>query len=139
MGRDVVHVGGPGMGAALKMVFNMLIGISMQGFAEALHLGEALGIDRERLLDTLPGTPTVAPFIQGKVAKLKAEEFSPEFPLQWMQKDLHLAALSAYEVGVPMPVENAAKEAFARALHDGLSDLDFSAVARTLPGANHTE
>jgi 3-hydroxyisobutyrate dehydrogenase-like beta-hydroxyacid dehydrogenase len=38
------------------------------------------------------------------------ECFTPEFSLRWIQKDLHLASLSAYEAGVAMPVANVAKE-----------------------------
>ncbi len=36
--------------------------------------------------------------------------YDTEFPLQWMQKDLQLAAVSGYEQGVSLPTTNAAKE-----------------------------
>ena len=45
-----------------------------------------------------------------------------------VQKDLQLAATSAYENGVAMPMENAAKEAYALAIRNGMGDLDFSAI-----------
>ena len=39
----IVHVGGQGMGASLKMLVNQLLGTAMASFAEGLILGESLG------------------------------------------------------------------------------------------------
>src|SRR5258707_11685333 len=39
VGSKTVHAGGPGMGAALKMVNNQLRGTAMAGFAEGILLG----------------------------------------------------------------------------------------------------
>jgi len=48
--------------------------------------------------------------------------------LRWLQKDLHLAALSAYESGAAMPLTNAAKELYRLAIRDGRGSEDFSAI-----------
>ncbi len=45
-----------------------------------------------------------------------------------MHKDAQLAADTAYETGVALPLENAVKELLALAVRRGLGDLDFSAV-----------
>ena len=45
-----------------------------------------------------------------------------------MQKDMHLASVSAYESGVAMPVTNAAKELYRLAMRQGHATEDFSAV-----------
>src|SRR5258705_6864530 len=128
MGSRIVHVGGHGMGAALKMVDNLLLASSMAAFAEGLVLGEALGISRERLLDFLMGTPLVAPYLATKRAKIEQGDYAPEFPLEWMQKDLHLAALSAQEMGVALPLTSAAKETYQLAARHGHAREDFSAI-----------
>lgn len=132
MGRDIIHAGPNGAGTSMKMVLNMLLGTSMAAFAEAFALGLALGIPRERLLQTLPGSAVVAPFVSGKQAKIADDEYEADFPLRWMHKDLHLASLTAYEVGVAMPVEQAAKELFAMAKESDLADQDFSAIVKWL-------
>jgi 3-hydroxyisobutyrate dehydrogenase/glyoxylate/succinic semialdehyde reductase len=62
MGNRIIHVGGHGMGTAMKMVVNVLLGNAMAAFAEAMALGEGLGISRDVLFDSLLGTPAVAPF-----------------------------------------------------------------------------
>jgi glyoxylate/succinic semialdehyde reductase len=45
-----------------------------------------------------------------------------------MQKDLHLASVSAYETGVAIPVTNAAKELYRFAMIEGHATEDFSAI-----------
>ena len=55
MGKKVIHAGGHGSGSALKMVNNMVMGMSMYAVAEGLVLGAALGIGREEVLDLLDG------------------------------------------------------------------------------------
>lgn len=132
MGRKVVHVGDTGMGTAMKMVFNLMLGTAMASFSEAVSLGGALGIDRNLLFETLVGSPVAAPFIESKSQKITDNDFEPDFLLRWMFKDLHLAAQSAYRAGAPLPVGAAARELFALAVRQGFSDRDFSAVFRFL-------
>jgi 3-hydroxyisobutyrate dehydrogenase/glyoxylate/succinic semialdehyde reductase len=128
MGATIVHVGDQGMGASLKMIFNMILGQAMMGFAEGMALGESLGLPREMLLNLLLGSPLTPPLLAGKRAKFESGEYEPEFPLQWLQKDLHLAALTAWEQGVPMPTANLAKEIYLMAVQAGMGEEDFSAI-----------
>ncbi|HXI69967.1 MAG TPA: NAD(P)-dependent oxidoreductase [Verrucomicrobiae bacterium] len=129
MGSKIIHCGGPGTGAALKMVMNQLLGTVMAGFAEGLVLGESLGLSRALLLDTLLGGPAAAPFLAVKRERIEKGDFRhADFPLQWLQKDLQLATVSAYETGVPMPVTNAAKELYRFAIREGHGEEDFSAI-----------
>jgi 3-hydroxyisobutyrate dehydrogenase-like beta-hydroxyacid dehydrogenase len=130
MGKRTVHVGAQGTGASLKIVFNMLVGQSMLAFAEAISLGRSLGLSREAMHDFLIGALPVPPLIAFKRPKLESGNYDADFPLQLMWKDLHLAALTAYEQGVPLPSANAAKEVYAAAARSGLSDQDFSAIYR---------
>lgn len=132
MGRKTLHVGAAGQGTSLKMVFNLLLGTAMTAFAEGMALGQALGIEQSDLLEALLGSVVVPPFLEYKRAKLEAGDYEADFPLKWMHKDLHLAAQSAYEEGVPLPLVNAAKEAYAMAARDGLGDDDFAAIYKLL-------
>ena len=135
MGQKVVHVGGHGMGSAMKMVNNLVMGVSLLAFSEGLVLGESLGISRSAIFDALTGSIVVAPAATGKREKIESGNYSPDFPLQWMHKDLVLAAISAYEQGVAMPTTNAAKEVFALAKQAGMAEEDLSAVYKFLKGS----
>jgi 3-hydroxyisobutyrate dehydrogenase/glyoxylate/succinic semialdehyde reductase len=136
MGQRIVHVGAIGLGSALKMVNNLLGAVAMAAFAEGAALGQALGVPRDALFDTLIGGPMAPPMLTAKRAKIEGGTYDADFSLRWMQKDLHLASVSAYEAGVAMPVVNVTKEIYRLAMRHGLADLDFSAVYRLL---NHTE
>jgi 3-hydroxyisobutyrate dehydrogenase-like beta-hydroxyacid dehydrogenase len=128
MGNKIVHAGGHGMGTSMKMVINVLLGNAMAAFAEAMALGEGLGLSQKTLFDSLLGTPAVAPFLASKRDKIDKGNYEAEFPLRWMQKDLHLASVSAYESGVAMPLTNAAKELYRLAMREGHASHDFSAI-----------
>ena len=128
MGSKILHVGGHGMGTSLKMVNNLLLASSMAAFAEGLVLGQALGISQERLFDFLIGTSVVAPYLAAKRGKIERGDYAPEFALQWTEKDLHLAAVSAQETGVALPLTNAAKETYQLAVRSGYGPEDVAAI-----------
>ena len=132
MGKKTLHMGEAGKGAAMKMVVNMMLGHAMAAFSESVHLGTSLGIDRDFLMETLAALPVSAPFLAYKAGRMKQENYEVEFPLEWMQKDLHLATVSAWEHDIALPVTNAAKEVYALAKQQGLSREDLSAVFKTL-------
>jgi 3-hydroxyisobutyrate dehydrogenase-like beta-hydroxyacid dehydrogenase len=128
MGNRIVHTGGHGSGTSMKMVINLLLGNAMVAFAEAMALGQGLGLSSKLLFDSLLGTPAVALFLAAKRDRIDNRNYEPEFPLRWMQKDMHLATVSAYETGVAMPLTNVAKEMYRLAMRDGHATEDFSAI-----------
>ncbi len=129
MGNKIVHAGGQGKGASLKMVMNQLLGTVMAAFAEGLVLGEALSLSREVLFEALLGGPAAAPIFALKRERIEKGNYDQaDFPLRWLQKDLHLATVSAYETGAAMPLTNVAKEIYRLAIREGDGDKDFSAI-----------
>ena len=136
MGNRIVHVGRQSMGTSMKMVANLLLGNAMATFAEGMALGQGLGISRNVLLDSLLGMPMVPSFIASKRENIESGSYEVEFPLQWQQKDLHLASLSAFESGIAIPVTNAAKELDRLAMMEGHATEDFSAIYKYL-ASNH--
>ena len=128
MGRKTIFYGSLGKGASMKMLINLLLAQSVAVFSEAAVLGQAMGFELSDLLDFLPNLPVVAPVIGAIRPKLMGEDRLVNFPLQWMQKDVHLATVSGYELGVPMPSANATKEIFAQAKAAGYAEDDFTSV-----------
>src|SRR5256885_9581038 len=128
MGNKIVHIGGYGTGTSMKMVVNLLLGTGMAAFAEAMALGEGLGISREMLFDSLLGTPAVAPFLASKREKIETGNYEAEFPFRWMHTDMHRPTVSASETVVAIPLTNVAKELYRLAMRDGLATEDFSAI-----------
>lgn len=137
MGNKIVHTGGHGAGTSMKMVINLLLGTGMAAFAEAMALGEGLGLSSKLLFDSLLGTPPVAPFLALKREKIEGGNYEAEFPLRWMQKDMHLASVSAFESGVALPLTNVTKEMYRLAMRDGHATEDFSAIYEYLTNNHH--
>lgn len=128
MGKAIHHMGGHGAGSSMKMVNNIILGQAMVAFSEALAFGESLGLTKHAMFDTLASSPVLAPFLGVKRQKFERADYTTEFPLQWMHKDLHLAADTAYDTGAVLPVTNVVKELYALALREKLGEKDFTAV-----------
>jgi 3-hydroxyisobutyrate dehydrogenase-like beta-hydroxyacid dehydrogenase len=132
MGKRLLHAGELGKGSSFKMVVNMMLAQSMLAFSEATLFGESLGISEETLLNELPNMVVSAPLTVPKAEKIRNAEYDPQFPLEWMHKDLHLASNAAYEAGRPIHLANLAKEIYAEADHGEMSRMDFSAIFKYL-------
>jgi 3-hydroxyisobutyrate dehydrogenase-like beta-hydroxyacid dehydrogenase len=105
---------GPGSsGVQMKLVVNLLLGIDMQAIAEAVSLGEHLHIDRNVLLDVLSRTAVIAPAMTGKFRKIKDGDYSPEFPLRLMSKDMDLVMDAARASGADLPAASVAQSVLA--------------------------
>ena len=93
----------------MKLVVNLLLGVEMQAIAEAVSLGEHLQLNRDVLLDVLSKTALIAPAFVGKFPKIKNNDYSPEFPLRLMSKDMDLVMETAAAAGVNLPAAKQAK------------------------------
>jgi 3-hydroxyisobutyrate dehydrogenase-like beta-hydroxyacid dehydrogenase len=124
-------LGGSGSGTTMKLVVNTLLGVGMQAIAEAVVLGEAVGLNRERLLEVLSKTAVIAPAHVGKLARVAIDDYTPQFPLRLMNKDFQLILKAAAEAHSPMPATEAAFRVNSEELahHD---EEDFSAVLRRM-------
>ena len=114
-------------GVRMKLVANLLLGVNMEAIAEAVSLGEHLELDRDLLLDVLPKTAVIAPAFLGKILKIKAGDYSPQFPLHLMSKDMNLVHSAADRSGAVLPATSSTQHIFEDAL-DGRGELDLSAV-----------
>ena len=84
------------------MLVNILLAQSMLIFSEAILLGEKMGIEKDFLLNAIPGLVVSAPFTKFKAEMIRSNNYDVQFPLEWMHKDLHLAAITAYEHNQPL-------------------------------------
>jgi 3-hydroxyisobutyrate dehydrogenase len=124
-------LGGPGSGTAMKLVVNTLLGVGMQAIAEAVVLGETVGLNRERLLEVLSKTAVVAPAHVGKLARVAINDYTPQFPLRLMNKDFQLILKAATKEHLRMPATEAAFYVNSEELAGGGNE-DFSAVLRRM-------
>jgi 3-hydroxyisobutyrate dehydrogenase-like beta-hydroxyacid dehydrogenase len=111
----------------MKLVVNLLLGLSMQATAEAVSLGEHLQIDRNVLLDVLSKTAVIAPAMMGKLKKIKEGDYSPEFPIRLMSKDMDLVMDAARTSGADLPAASVTQSVLASNVSTS-GDLDLAAI-----------
>ena len=129
IGKEVTHLGGHGMGATMKLVLNMLMGIQMPALAEAVVFGEKAGIPREKILQLIAGTGYSSPVMTFRCPMIGKREFeNAAFRLSLMRKDMMLVLEKCQELSVPMPVTESAYAMLTAAKAQGLGDLDVAAI-----------
>ena len=135
-GRKVLHVGATGQGAALKLVFNQLLGTAMLGAAEAIVLGESMGLEREFLFEALGDCGSLPSGLRARIRSAIIEaEYAPGFPLRWIEKDLRLASEAGAEGGAIVPMSDAAKSVYGLARINGWGSKGIAAVFEFLRGS----
>jgi 3-hydroxyisobutyrate dehydrogenase-like beta-hydroxyacid dehydrogenase len=132
MGKKTFHMGETGKGHAAKLVMNLQIALIYEGFAEALTLGTKLGVDVERLMPLVNASMVRSGVVDYKAPFVMKRDFSPNFPLRLMLKDLRLALDAAKEVRVKLPGLETVEEIYDMAAEDGNADLDYAATLTLL-------
>ena len=128
MSQSITHIGANGSAAILKLANNQLMGVLMAGLGESLALCSAAGLDREMCVETLVGTVSRVSAL--KKPKILNREFSTEFALEMLHKDLTQTLEAANELTLPMPLLAAAREIFQQACRQGKGDQDFSSITQ---------
>jgi 3-hydroxyisobutyrate dehydrogenase len=129
IGKQVTLMGGHGMGATMKIVLNMLMGIQMPAMAEAVVYGEKAGLERDRILAAINGTGYSSPVMNLRCPMMAERRFErPMFRLDLMRKDMMLLLTECQQLGVPMPVSEAAYASLTAATAQGLGHLDVAAI-----------
>jgi 3-hydroxyisobutyrate dehydrogenase-like beta-hydroxyacid dehydrogenase len=130
---SVRRSGGPGSGAAMKLVANLALGAAIVTLGEALSLGESLELKRGILLDVLADSP-IGPIVKAKRANVESGQFAPSFKLRHAAKDLRLVTEAATARGRELKQARANRAWLDEAAERGAADLDFSAVVATISG-----
>jgi 3-hydroxyisobutyrate dehydrogenase-like beta-hydroxyacid dehydrogenase len=132
MGKKVVYCGPAGQGSMMKMFINLLLGMMMEGFAEALNFGKLGGLSMEGMLDTVYSGPLNCAMFQVKAGNLQNNSYPTAFPLKHMTKDAKFVVDTAYELGAPVPVGQMILHLYRTGVAQGWGDEDLSAIARVL-------
>jgi len=128
MGKMARLIGDSGSGATLKLVNNMLSGAMQALVAEVVTVGEAAGLPADALRDLLSEGAAGSRITRTKIPKMTAREFSPQFQLALMDKDMRYFLAMAQSLDLPVPLASLARSRMQAARRAGLGALDASAV-----------
>jgi 3-hydroxyisobutyrate dehydrogenase len=129
LGKEVTYLGENGMGATMKLVLNMLMGVQMPALAEAVVFGERAGLARDKILEMISKSGYSSPVMSFRCAIMGQRNFDfAAFKLGLMRKDMMLVLHEAQKFDVPMPVAESAYAMLTAAQQQGLGDLDVAAM-----------
>jgi 3-hydroxyisobutyrate dehydrogenase-like beta-hydroxyacid dehydrogenase len=131
-GKKFFRMGETGKGQAAKLVMNLQIAMIYEGFAEALTLATKLGVDAETLLPLIEASMVRSGVVDYKAPFVLKRDFSPNFPLRLMRKDIILAREAAREARVKLPGLEMVEEIYDMATEDGHENLDYAATLTLL-------
>jgi 3-hydroxyisobutyrate dehydrogenase-like beta-hydroxyacid dehydrogenase len=132
MGKKFFRMGETGKGQAAKLVMNLQIALIYEGFAEALTLAAKLGLDAETLIPLVQASMVNSGVVDYKAPFVLNRDFSANFPLRLMLKDIRLALETAKEARVKLPGVDPVEEIYDMSAEDGNADLDYAATLTLL-------
>jgi 3-hydroxyisobutyrate dehydrogenase/2-hydroxy-3-oxopropionate reductase len=128
MGKKIFRMGEVGKGQSTKLVMNLQIAMIYEGFAEALTLAAKLGVDTEALMPLVNASMVKSGVVEYKAPFVLGRDFTANFPLRLMRKDIRLALEAAKESRVKLPGLETVEEIYDLAVEDGHSELDYAAT-----------
>ncbi len=132
MGKLVIHIGETGKGQSAKLCMNLMIALIYEGFAEAYTLGQKLGVDPHKLIELIQASMVRSGVVDYKAPFVLRHDYSPNFPLRLMHKDIHLMLDAAKENRVKLPALETVDEIYELSSEEGWDDLDFAATLKLL-------
>jgi 3-hydroxyisobutyrate dehydrogenase len=132
MAKLVMHFGEIGSGILMKLISNLMIGVQVATLAEALNFAKRSGLDIAQVVQALSQGSAASPVVRSKAVQISAQEFTPNFALSLLHKDLGYALEEAGKHNAPLPTTAIARELYRLAMMQGLGELDFAAIAKIL-------
>lgn len=132
MGKTVIHMGENGKGLAAKLAQNLQTAVIFEALAESLTLGTKLGVPAEKLFQLIRSSMIRSGVAEYKEPFLLKQDFSPNFPLKLMHKDMHLMMDAARENGVKLPALEKTDEVYEAATRAGYGNMDYAATIMLL-------
>ncbi len=129
LSKALKYVGGPGSAAQVKALVNMLMNINTAGLAEALALGDALGLDLTLLREIFSQTGANSRVLETDGADMQARDHEAYFMAAHAAKDSGIALALAHDEGLELPLASATLAQYSAMVSAGLGELDKSGVS----------
>lgn len=130
--RAIGHMGPAGSGQLTKMVNQLCIAGVLQGLAEGLAFGRAVGLDLAQVVEVISKGAAQSWQMENRSATMAAGKFDFGFAVDWMRKDLGLALGEARRLGVPLPLGALVDQFYADVQRQGGGRQDTSSLIQRL-------
>ena len=139
MGKKLYYCGGPGTGLHAKLTQNLVLSNILQAFNEGIVLSTKAGIAPPMMLDILSNSAAKSGLIEYKAPFIFRRDFTTNFSVKWMHKDIGLMLDSAAELNVPLPLTSLTRQMFQAAIATGHGDEDICSTIKVLEGLTGVE
>ena len=126
----MLHIGPIGSASSIKLAMNMNIAMLMEALGESLNFARAEGVTDDAFFAALKINTAHCALDDIKEPKFRNADYSPQFSVKHMNKDLRLALESADSLN--MPQLRKVKEQYDEAVRRGLGDQDFTVLMSLL-------
>ncbi|MNW56359.1 2-hydroxy-3-oxopropionate reductase [compost metagenome] len=130
LGKKVLHMGPNGSGSVAKLAHNTIVGINNLALAEGFAIAAKSGLPAETFLELVQLGSAGSKTAELKGNKIINHDFSNQFSLALMLKDLKLASALTDGSSIPTPMLNLAKSLFQAGQSEGFGDEDLSSVVK---------
>ncbi len=140
MGQKIFYLGAREEALYLKLVHNMMVGMTSQMLAEAVTFGQKAGLDWHQMLEVISDTVVASPILCFKAERLAERNFTAAFSASMMAKDFDLALTAGKELGSPMPTIGLVRQFLGTLVATGRGELDYLALVllmEELAGIKH--
>ena len=134
MGKKLYYCGGPGMGLHAKLTQNLVLSNILQAFNEGMVLATKAGVEPKLMLEVLSNSAAKSGLIDYKAPFVFRRDFTTNFSVKWMHKDIGLMLESAEELTVPLPLTALTCQMFQAAIATGHGDEDICSTIKVLEG-----
>jgi 3-hydroxyisobutyrate dehydrogenase-like beta-hydroxyacid dehydrogenase len=132
MGKSIYYCGPQGMGLRAKLTQNLILGNLLQAFNEGFVLSTKAGVDPGLMLDIISNSAARSGFISAKAPAVFRRDFSTNFSVKWLEKDLQLMLDLGRELEVPLPHTALSQQSLRNAIAKGYGDDDVCGSIRVL-------
>ena len=128
----ILHIGPLGSASTLKLAMNLNIAGVAQSLCESLTLCRAAGIPDEIYFSALARNASRSGVSDLKGPKLRERDYTPQFSLKHMTKDLRLAMETATDLSVSLDQTGHLKDIYDQGMDAGWAEDDFIGLMRLL-------
>ncbi|NLP44185.1 MAG: NAD(P)-dependent oxidoreductase [Peptococcaceae bacterium] len=133
LGEDITYLGDSGSGEVMKLINNLLVGITNAALAEAFVLAAKSGLDPKQVLAVLEKATGDSAMLRRNLPNfILKQDYSPAFTLDMLNKDMGLAEEYAMAQGVRLLLGSLAHQIGREAAYSGYGAEDMAAVVKVL-------
>lgn len=131
----IQHIGPTGTASTLKLAMNLNLAGIAQTLCESLTLCRVAGISDDTYFEALSRNSGHSRVADQKEPKLRQHDYSPQFALKHMGKDLRLALETAASHSLTLGQTANLKQTYDRGMEAGWKEEDYIGLVRTLEKA----